>query len=95
MYIKENARSFTDNNESSLMFFFHNFKFIDNKLKMDYFTEVSLFYNIIPEDTYAFVSSWHSFHIHCSGGSKFLPFQQHFSNVPSAYSYYYVGKEKS
>jgi len=38
----------------------------------------------MPEHTNACVSSWHSFCIPCQGKSNFLPWQQHFSNVPKS-----------
>jgi len=40
-------------------------------MKINYCTEVSLFFIIIPEDTNVFVSFWYSFYIHCSGRSNF------------------------
>jgi hypothetical protein len=40
-------------------------------MKENYFTEVSLIFNIILEYINALVSSWHSFYIHCPGTSYF------------------------
>jgi len=35
-------------------------------MKLNYFTAVSLFFNIIPQHPHALVSSWHSFY-NCHG----------------------------
>jgi len=46
-------------------------------MKFYYFTAVIIF-KPDPHFTNAFVSFWHSFYIHCSERSQFLPYQQHF-----------------
>ena len=41
-----------------------------HKITLNYVIEVSLFFNMTPQYTNTFVSSWHSFYIHWSGRSQ-------------------------
>ena len=66
----------------------HNMKLI-NLSKYDYFS------NKIPHYSDTFVSYWHSFYIHCSGRSNFLPHVQPFSTIPSANLYTLSNKNPS
>jgi hypothetical protein len=51
---------------------------LKHEMKVYYFTPVNIFKHN-PQYTNAFVSSWHSLYIHCSGRSHFLTYQQHIS----------------
>jgi hypothetical protein len=51
-------------------------------MKLKYFTEVSLFFNITPQYTKAFALYWHIFYTNCSGRSNCLPYKEQFSCVP-------------
>jgi hypothetical protein len=51
---------------------------LKHEMKVYYFTAVYIFKHNL-QYTNAFVSSWHSLYIHCSGRSHFLPYQKHFS----------------
>jgi hypothetical protein len=48
--------------EVSSVCLIHNLNDSRDNIKFNYFTEVSLFFNIIPQHHDALVSSWHSFY---------------------------------